>query len=221
MTPLTKKYKSTGLFISRPVGIVFFLIYLFQAVIIVWLVLAYMNHNKIIMEQKEKIKELEEKVKILDIIEEYQIGFNNNEVIELTNVLYEESQKFGIDPLLILAVIISESSFKRYQRSEMGAEGLMQVMPSVGADVASKWGIKLDKTQDLHNAGLNVKVGTAYLFELILKFKDVKKAIIAYNIGEGVTKEYMLYQAALPLKYFKKVEKVYRQLRSRHHPNED
>jgi len=215
MSPLTKKYKNTGLFISRPVGIVFFLIYLFQAVIIVWLVLAYMNHNKTIMEQKQKIEELEQKVKILDIIEEYQIGFNENEIRDLTNVIYEESQKFSMDPLLILAVIISESSFKRNQQSDMGAEGLMQVMPSVGHDVADKWGIKFDTLLDLHNSGLNVKVGAAYLFELILKFKDVKKAIIAYNIGEGVTREYIHYNAALPLKYFKKVESVYKQLRSR------
>ncbi len=216
MTILTKnKYKSTGLFISRPVGVVFFVIYIIQAAIIVWLVLAFMKNNKTIMEQKQKIEELEQKVKILDIIEEYQIGFNDNEVGQLTNVIYDESKKFSIDPLLILAVIIAESSFKRHQESSMGAEGLMQVMPSVGKDVAEKWRIEWPQKLDLNNPGLNIKVGTAYLFQMILKFKDIKKALIAYNMGEGVTDEYIQFNAALPLQYYKKVVKIYKTLRSR------
>jgi soluble lytic murein transglycosylase len=156
---------------------------------------------------------MEEKLKILEIIEDYQIGFNQDEITILSNVIYDESVKFGIDPLLILAVIKTESSFKRHQRSHMGAEGLMQIKPSTGKSVARKWGIDWPQKTGLWNPNLNVKLGTAYLFELILKFKDVREAIIAYNLGETVTREYLYFGAAPPAKYYNKVKQNYLKLR--------
>ncbi len=211
-----KKIRTSGIIISRPVSFTFLLIYFLQAVCIVWLIYQYMEHQKTIIDQKKKIEELEQKVKILDIIEEYQIGFNKQEVMTLANVIFDESSKFGLDPLLILAVIISESSFRKHQVSDMGAEGLMQLLPSTAQTVASKWGIEWPQKGGLrNNPGLNVRVGTAYLFELILEFKDIKRAITAYNIGEAVTREYMHFGATPPARYYNKVKKIYQELRRR------
>jgi soluble lytic murein transglycosylase len=210
-----KKIRTSGIIVSRPVSFTFILIYFLQAFCIVWLIYQYIEHQKTITDQQKKIEELEQKVKILDIIEEYQIGFNDQEVVTLTNVIFDESSKFGLDPLLILAVIISESSFRKHQVSEMGAEGLMQLMPKTAQTVAAKWGIDWPQKEGLGNPGLNVRVGTAYLFELILEFKDVKRAITAYNIGVGVTKEYAYFGATPPARYYNKVKKIYQELRSR------
>jgi len=171
-----KKVKTSGIIISRPVSFTFLLIYLLQGAVIAWLIWQYNQHENVILQQQKKIEELEQKVKILDIIEQYQIGFDNNETAQLANVVYDESNKFGLDPLLILAVIISESAFRKSQTSDMGAEGLMQILPSTAQTVASKWGILWPKKGGLGNPGLNVRVGTAYLFELILKYKDIKKS---------------------------------------------
>lgn len=209
------KIRTSGIIISRPVSFTFFLIYFMQVAFIIWLIWQYNNHEKLITEQQKTIEELQQKVKILDIIEEYQIGFNDDESAQLANVIDEESRKFGLDPLLIMAVIISESSFKKRQVSEMGAEGLMQLMPSTARTVAAKWGIAWPQKGGLHNPGLNIRVGTAYLFELILKYKDVKRAITAYNIGEGVTEEYLYFGATPPARYYEKVRKIYQELRSR------
>jgi soluble lytic murein transglycosylase len=210
-----RKIRTSGIIVSRPVSFTFLLIYFLQAVCIVWLIYQYIENQKMITDQKQKIEELEQKVKILDIIEEYQIGFSDQEVVTLANVIFDESNKFGLDPLLILAVIISESSFRKHQVSEMGAEGLMQLMPSTARTVAAKWGIDWPQKGGLRNPGLNVRVGAAYLFELILKFKDIKRGITAYNIGEGVTKEYMHFGATPPARYYNKVKRIYQELRSR------
>jgi len=215
MSLLGNKIKTAGIIISRPVSFTFLLIYFMQVAFIVWLIYQYNQHENVIMEQKKKIEELEQKVKILDIIEEYQIGFNEKEVTELAGVIYDESEKFGLDPLLILAVIISESSFKKHQTSDRGAEGLMQLMPSTAEMVASKWGIEWPQKEGLMNSGLNVRVGAAFLFELILKYKDVKKAITAYNMGEAVTEEYYHFGATPPARYYNRVRNIYRELRSR------
>ena len=119
--------KNTVIFISRPASFLFLAIYSVQVIAIIWLLGLYLGQRSTIDEQNKHIEELEGKLKILEIIEDYQIGFTEDEVIRLANVIYDESDKFGLDPLLILAVIISESSFKKNQRSHMGAEGLMQI----------------------------------------------------------------------------------------------
>jgi len=210
-----KKVRTSGIIISRPVTFTFILIYFMQVSFIGWLIYQYYRHDNIISDQKKQIEELEQKVKILDIIEEYEIGFTDDEVVALAHVIYEESEKFSLDPLLILAVIIAESSFKKHQVSERGAEGLMQLMPSTAQNVAAKWGIVWPQHEGLRNPGLNIRVGTAYLFELILDFKDIKRALTAYNIGESVTREYLYFGATPPARYYNNVAKIYRELRSR------
>jgi soluble lytic murein transglycosylase len=219
MSVTGKRIRTSGIIISRPVSFTFLLIYILQGAVIAWLIYQYNQHETVITEQRKKIEELEQKVKILDIIEQYQVGFNDNETAQLANVIYDESHKFGLDPLLILAVIISESSFRRAQTSDMGAEGLMQLMPSTAARVASRWGIRWPQKEGLWNPSLNIRVGTAYLFELILKYKDIKKAIIAYNMGVGVTEEYFHFGATPPARYYEKVRKIYHELKERFNEN--
>jgi soluble lytic murein transglycosylase len=212
---MEKKFKNRMIFISRPAGILLAVLYSLQMLATILLIWSYLDQKEIMNQQAQKIREMEEKLKILEIIEDYQIGFKDDEVAILTNVIYDESVKFGIDPLLILAVIMTESSFKKDQRSTMGAEGLMQIKPSIAKSIADKWGIEWPQQRGLWNPSLNVKLGTAYLFELILKFRDVRKAIIAYNLGETVTREYIYFGAAPPAKYYNKVKKNYLNLRRR------
>jgi soluble lytic murein transglycosylase-like protein len=221
MSLMEKKFKNRMIFISRPAGILLMILYSLQMMATILLIWSYLDQKEIINKQAQKIREMEEKLKILEIIEDYQIGFNEDEVAILTNVIYDESVKFGIDPLLILAVIRTESAFKRHQKSHVGAEGLMQIMPRVGKSVAEKWGIKWPEKRGLWNPNLNVKLGTAYLFELIIKFKDVRKAIIAYNLGEGVTREYFYLGATPPAKYYNRVKANYLELRKQIEDNQD
>jgi soluble lytic murein transglycosylase len=213
MSFIGDKIKISGLIISRPVGIILLLIYLAQAAFIGWMVWRYNEREMVITEQAKKIEELEEKVKILDVIQKHQIGFNNYEVSNLTNVIYEESHRFQIDPLLIIAVIISESSFKNHQCSAMGAEGLMQIKPSTGREIAARWGIEWSADDGLFDPRLNIQLGTAYLFELIWKFKDIEQAITAYKMGETMTMEYLGWGIELPDRYFGRVKRIHSKLR--------
>ena len=221
MSLMEKKFKNRMIFISRPAGILLLVLYSLQMMATILLIWSYLDQKEIIIKQAQKIREMEEKLKILEIIEDYQIGFNEDEITTLTDVIYEESVKFGIDPLLILAVIKTESAFKRYQRSHMGAEGLMQIKPSIGKSIAEKWGIEWPQKRGLWNPDLNVRLGTAYLFELILKFRDVREAIIAYNLGETVTREYLYLGAAPPARYYNTVKKNYLKLRRQIEENQD
>ena len=215
MSIMEKHFRSSMIFLSRPVSIILLILYSIQVVVMVSLIALYLDQRETITEQAKRIEELEDKLKILEIIEEYQIGFNDDELTKLAGVIYDESIKFGMDPLLIMAVIVTESSFKKSQQSHAGAQGLMQIRPFVARSVAEKWGIDWEESRSLWNPDLNVSIGSAYLFELVLKFKDVKKAIIAYNLGETVTREYYRFGATPSSKYYDKVKANYLKLRSR------
>ena len=162
------------------------------------------------------MNELEEKLKILDIIEEFQVGFKDGEVAQLTQVIHNESKKYGYDPLLILALILTESSFRKGQVSEMGALGLMQVKPSVGHALCQRRGLNWKGELSLFEPAFNVQLGTLYLFELVLKFKDVKKAIIAYNLGENALKLRLREGQKPPTYFLRRVLRKYKELKGKY-----
>jgi len=64
-----------GIIISRPVSVLFFLIYLLQSAVLVYFVYEYYHQQQTITHQQKKIVELEEKLQILHIIEDFQIGY--------------------------------------------------------------------------------------------------------------------------------------------------
>jgi len=83
----------------------------------------------------------------------------------------------GVDAKLVQAVIDRESASKPCAISSKGAQGLMQLMPSV----ATEFGVK-----DPFDAKENVEAGTRLLKQLLTKYNgDVSLALSAYNAGSG------------------------------------
>lgn len=83
---------------------------------------------------------------------------------------------YGVEPRLVLAVIMVESGFSAHARSSSGARGLMQLLPAT----ASKFGaVNADDPFE------NIDAGTRYLRYLLDLFNgDVDRALAAYNAGE-------------------------------------
>ncbi|HWR83852.1 MAG TPA: transglycosylase SLT domain-containing protein, partial [Candidatus Deferrimicrobium sp.] len=129
-----------GIFLSRPIALLLVVVYLLQSGLLVFLIKQKFDLEKQIAFQQKRIAELEEKLQIFKAIDDFQVGFSDDEVRQMTDVIYAESKKYNYDPLFVLAIILTESSFKDDQQSPAGAEGLMQVMPSTGADVAPRAG---------------------------------------------------------------------------------
>jgi soluble lytic murein transglycosylase-like protein len=211
-----KVVRKSGIMVSKFIGALLILVYVGQSVIIFRLIDERHQLQCIIREQQLEINELKEKLKILDIIEDFQVGFKDQEVALLTQVVYDESKRYGYDPLLILALILTESSFRKGQVSVKGAQGLMQVKPTTGYELTQRRGIRWKGELSLFEPAFNVQLGTLYLFELILKFKDVKKAIIAYNLGENALRLRMKEGRRLPTFYLSKVMKKYEELKEKY-----
>lgn len=204
MTLGVRFVKNAGLVLSKPLSIILLLIYLGQSAFTVYVLTDRHKKDLTIQEQLKKISELEEKLKIFKIIEDFQVGFNTEEVGQLTALIHSESQKYGYHPLLLLALIKTESSFRRGLESYQGAQGLLQLRPFVAYDVARRNQLGWHGKEPLSDPEFNIKVGSLYLFELILKFRDVKKAIIAYNQGEGSLRQRLKEGGGLPKVFYRR-----------------
>ena len=211
-----KTIKTAGMVISRPIALVLVLIYMIQSCALLYLVYDKYRNERTISSQQTLIKELKEKLIIQDVIKEMQSSMGEHEIGRMVNSIYNESKKYGYDPLFLLAVIKTESSFKKNVVSNKGAMGLMQMKPSTGFDVAQRFGIDWDNKFELMNPEYNIELGALYLFELIHKFKDLNHAIVAYNLGETETRRRLRNDEALPRMYIKRVLGTYYDFKERY-----
>lgn len=202
-----------GIFLSKPIAIVLVIIYLIQSALLVYLIKNKFDLEKQISFQQKRIGELQEKLQIFKAIDDFQIGFTDEEILRATDVIYGESKKYQYDPMFVLAIILTESSFKKGQVSDKGARGLMQVIPFVGEDVAGRTGVDWDGTHSLFDPETNIKLGTFHLFEQILKFGDIKKALLAYNMGETRLRGMIRENKPLPKVYLNRVLENYKMLK--------
>jgi soluble lytic murein transglycosylase-like protein len=207
------QYEKMGIFLSKPIAFLLVIIYLMQSGLLIYLIADKFDLEKQIAFQQKRITELEERLQIFKAIDDFQIGFNPEEIGRLTDVIYDESNKYRYDPMFILAVILTESSFRRGQTSNQGARGLMQVIPFVGADVAPRAGVDWEGTGTLDQPESNIKVGTLHLFEQILKFGDVKEALLAYNMGEARLRSLKRQDRPIPKRYLNRVMEYYTMLK--------
>jgi len=207
------QYEKLGIFLSKPIALTLVVIYLVQSALLVYLIKDKFDLENQVSFQQKRITELEEKLQILKAIDDFQIGFKQEEVQKLADVIYTESKKYQYDPLFVMAVILTESSFKKGQTSSFGARGLMQVVPFVGQNIAPTAGVDWSGKETLFDTESNIKLGTLHLFEYILKFGDVKNAIMAYNVGETKLRDLMKTNQPLPVGYLNKVMENYNMLK--------
>ena len=102
--------------------------------------------------------------------------------IPFGDLIHEKALKYDVDPALVAAVMETESRFRAGAQSQVGARGLMQIMPRTG-----KW----LGARNLYDPEQNVDAGVKYLKYLQHRFDgNMGKAIAAYNGGEGNVKRY-------------------------------
>jgi soluble lytic murein transglycosylase len=91
--------------------------------------------------------------------------------------------EIGLDPAYVYGLIRQESRFVMDARSNVGASGLMQIMPATARWTAKKIGLPF--TNDLlADRDTNLRLGTAYLKLVLDDFSGSQAlAAAAYNAG--------------------------------------
>lgn len=127
---------------------------------------------KVFMRDLKKDKELRTKLK-------YASSVNPAEFEQLIKTC---SEKYGVNPSLVKAVIHAESGYNPNAVSSKGASGLMQLMPGTAKSL---------KVADRFNPKDNVEGGVKYLRFLLDTFRgDVSLAVAAYNAGLNKVAKY-------------------------------
>ena len=90
------------------------------------------------------------------------------------------SEAHGVNPMLVRALIQVESNYKARARSNKGAMGLMQLMPSTAREY---------NVRNPYDPKANIAAGVKHLKSLIDRW-GVEIALAAYNAGEGSVKKF-------------------------------
>jgi soluble lytic murein transglycosylase len=108
----------------------------------------------------------------------------------------------GVDPALVAALILQESSFDPGALSRAGARGLMQVMPATGRKIARAKGRRFARAA-LHDPETSLDFGTHYLRQMSDRFSGaVEKVLAAYNAGPHRVDAWTALRGELPPEEF-------------------
>ena len=92
------------------------------------------------------------------------------------------SQAHGVDPMLVRALIQVESNYRPGAKSNKGAMGLMQLMPSTARQY---------RVRNPYDPTANIGAGVKHLKGLIDRMDGaIDMALAAYNAGEGAVKKF-------------------------------
>jgi soluble lytic murein transglycosylase len=110
--------------------------------------------------------------------------------IKYRELIEANAIKFGVDPLLIAAIVRVESNYKPKLISVKGAIGLMQLMPDTADWIIRMEGFSSSMKESLHDPKTNIMIGAKYIDILNHQFNNnLPEVLAAYNAGPGnVTK---------------------------------
>lgn len=107
--------------------------------------------------------------------------------LKYTDYVEAAADENGVDPLLIYAVIRTESGFDPAAESGVGARGLMQITEVTFDWIKSKIAADEDLTfDDLYDPAVNIRFGVYYFSACLERYHgDVSTAAAAYHSGWG------------------------------------
>ena len=152
--------------------------------------------------------------RIVNDISKNNSTLDSKSIYEISKTIYEESIKYNFNPLLITAIIKTESNYQPTAVSNSYAYGLCQVRRFTAQELAENIGIEWDGAEKtLFDPIKNIQIGVYYLSMLNRNFNDLNTAVIAYNLGPYAVQERLTNNQELPDSYANKVLGYYANLR--------
>lgn len=95
-------------------------------------------------------------------------------------------REHGLEEAWVYGLMRQESRFATQAKSNVGAAGLMQIMPATAKWVARKMGMHDYRNALIHETEVNLKLGTYYMKNVLSSFdNNAAMASAAYNAGPG------------------------------------
>ncbi|MEA4849677.1 MAG: lytic transglycosylase domain-containing protein [Clostridiaceae bacterium] len=106
--------------------------------------------------------------------------------LEHKEIIIKYGQLHKVDPLLLAALIKTESNFEPKAESNKGAKGLMQITPSTGEWIAETTGMRDFNESMLFDPETNIRLGSWYVRHLTDYYDGSFELVFAaYNGGRG------------------------------------
>ncbi|HEU0283383.1 MAG TPA: transglycosylase SLT domain-containing protein [Gallionella sp.] len=106
-------------------------------------------------------------------------------------VLQAHIREHGLEEAWVYGLMRQESRFVTTAKSNVGAAGLMQIMPATARWIAKKLGLKSYKQSLIHQLDTNLRLGTYYMKTVLSWFDDSPVlASAAYNAGPGRARQW-------------------------------
>lgn len=106
--------------------------------------------------------------------------------------IHENAAKQNLNPAIIFGLVRRESAFNKNARSATGAQGLMQIMPQTGRQIARDLKERWTGNDSLYNPVKNLKYGSYYYQKLLNQFDGhYALALAAYNAGPNRVKQWL------------------------------
>lgn len=100
------------------------------------------------------------------------------------SIIEKYSKIYNLNPQLICAVINTESGFNKNAVSQVGAKGLMQLMPDTAQEIALKLKLETYTEEMLFAPDINIRFGCYYLNYLMQMYdNNIVNVVAAYNAG--------------------------------------
>ena len=112
---------------------------------------------------------------------------------EYDEYVYKYSEEYELDPNLVFAVIKAESNFDPNAESNVGALGLMQIMPETfeWLQTYKNGEANMDYTY-LYEPEVNIEYGCIFLQFLLDRYTSEETAVAAYNAGFGAVDNWLI-----------------------------
>jgi soluble lytic murein transglycosylase len=178
---------------------------------------SYYKHS--VVRHGEKIEDLSKHV--MEWTSDAMKGRFHRQSRAVARTILAESKAHGFDPVFLMAVIESESSFNPLAKGTSGEIGMMQILPETARWIAKREGWKIKITSKcLRDPVMNIKIGAAYLAYLRKHFDSHGRLYLsAYNMGATNVNRALAHQVwprEYPVRVMGKYLEYYRDLRKQH-----
>lgn len=165
------------------------------------------TYKRSVVRHSEKAKDMAEFIE--SMTRKFLPKTYEKRTVGVASAIIHEAEKYGLDPVFLMAVVQNESSFNPEMRGSFGEIGLMQVKPSTAQWICDLYKIKYKGDKSLLDPVSNIRIGAAFMHKLRDQFDSHSRLYIsAYNIGAKKVRV-MVSEDRIPKEYVQAVMKRY------------
>lgn len=162
-----------------------------------------------------EVESHEAELAVINALDAHRLRVSPAKRRAIARTIVDAAAAHELDPELILGVIFTESSFMIDAESELGAVGLMQLMPITASQLARELEMEWRGEELLTDPQVNILLGSFYLKKLIHRFEDLDAALAAYNMGPNRFASVLARNGRVRNRYPDKVRAASAELRDR------